>query len=101
MKDQEWSGLLKIPNEEVIKELRIELGKANSYIKELEEKLASLSGKEVKQQTLTCLNGRVKNLEKELNSSRKECNKVVEHNLRMQKQLFILLKNNGNEWRKI
>lgn len=99
MKDKEWSGLLKIPSEEVIKELRVELGKANEYIKELEEKLASLSGKEIKQQSFICLNGRVKNLEKELNASRKECNKVVEHNLRMQKQLFILLKNNGNEWR--
>lgn len=99
MKDKEWSGLLKIPSEEVIKELRVELGKANAYIKELEEKLASLSGKEIKQQSFINLNGRVKNLEKELNASRKECNKVVEHNLRLQKQLFILLKNNGNEWR--
>lgn len=99
MKDKEWSGLLKIPSEEVIKELRIELGKANAYIKELEDKINSLSGKEIKQQTFINLDGRVKNLEKQLNASRKECNKVVEHNLRLQKQLFILLKNNGNEWR--
>lgn len=39
MKDREWSGLYKIPAEEVIKELRLELGKANAYISELEEKI--------------------------------------------------------------
>ena len=88
MKDTEWSGLLKIPSEEVIKELRIELGKANAYIKELEDKLKQLSGKEIKQQSFICLEGRVKNLEKQLSASRKECNKVVEHNIRMQKILF-------------
>lgn len=35
MKDKEWSGLLKIPNEVIIKELRIELGQINSIIDEL------------------------------------------------------------------
>ena len=39
MKDREWSGLYKIPAEEIIKELRLELGKANAYISELEEKI--------------------------------------------------------------
>lgn len=90
MKDKEWTGLLKIPSEEVIKELRIELGKANSYIKELEDRLKELSVKDIKEQSFVCLEGRVKNLEKELEKSRKECNKVVAHNLRMQKQLFNL-----------
>ncbi len=92
MKDTEWSGLLKIPSEEVIKELRIELGKANAYIKELEDKLKQLSSKEIKQQSFICLEGRVKNLEKQLAASRKECNKVVEHNIRMQKILFNIQK---------
>ena len=88
MKDKEWTGLLKIPSEEVIKELRIELGKANTYINELEHRLNELNGVSIKEQKLVCLEGRVKNLEKELEKSRKECNKVVAHNLRMQKQLF-------------
>jgi len=35
-KDKEWSGLMKVPAEEIIKELRMELGKANAYIAELE-----------------------------------------------------------------
>jgi hypothetical protein len=39
MKDKAWSGLYKIPAEEVIKELRLELGKSNAYISELEEKI--------------------------------------------------------------
>jgi hypothetical protein len=87
-KDKEVHGLMKIPEEAVISELRIELGKAKCYIQELEEKIKLLSGREIKQQTFDCLSGRIKNLEKELEKSRKECNKVVAHNLRMQKQLF-------------
>jgi t-SNARE complex subunit (syntaxin) len=35
-KDKEWSGLLKVPDSEVVKLLRTELGKANAYIQELE-----------------------------------------------------------------
>lgn len=88
MKDQEWSGLLKIPSEEVIKELRIKLGQANSCITELEDKLKEYTGRYIKEQTFISLEGRVKKLEKQLEQSRKECNKVVEHNLRLQKQLF-------------
>ena len=88
MKDREWSGLLKIPAEEVIKELRIKLGQANSFIIELEDKLKEYTGRQVKEQTFISLEGRIKNLEKQLEQSRKECNKVVEHNLRLQKQLF-------------
>ena len=37
MKDDEIYGLLKIPDEVIIKELRLELGKATSYIQELEQ----------------------------------------------------------------
>ena len=93
MKDKEVHGLMKIPSEVLIKELRIELGKANSYIKELEERLDSLGGlKEIKKTHLECLERTIVNLEKKLNKSRKECNEVVEHNLRMQKQLYDLYK---------
>jgi cell division protein ZapA (FtsZ GTPase activity inhibitor) len=88
MKDKENYGLLKIPSEAVIKELRVELGKANAYIQELKERMKLINTKEVKVQTLINLEGRVKNLEKELEKSRKECNKVVQENIRMRKQLF-------------
>ena len=88
MKDREWSGLLKIPAEEVIKELRIKLGEANSFISELEDKLKEYTGRKVKEDRLISLEGRINNLEKQLEKSRKECNKVVEHNIRLQKQLF-------------
>lgn len=88
MKDQEWSGLMKVPDYEVIKQLRIKLGKANSYISELEDKLNEYTGRKVKEETFISLEGRIKNLEKQLEKSRKECNKVVEHNIRLQKQLF-------------
>jgi hypothetical protein len=37
MKDKEWSGLEKVPDELLIQTLRIELGKQNAYIVELEE----------------------------------------------------------------
>lgn len=88
MKDQEWSGLMKVPDYEVIKQLRIKLGKANSYISELEDKLKEYTARKVKEDRLISLEGRIKNLEKQLEKSRKECNKVVEHNIRLQKQLF-------------
>lgn len=35
MKDREWSGLMKIPNYVIIKELRTEIGKLKSEIDEL------------------------------------------------------------------
>jgi hypothetical protein len=37
MKDKEWSGLEKLPDELLIKTLRTELGKQNAYIVELED----------------------------------------------------------------
>jgi len=86
-KDREVHGLMKVPEEAVISQLRLELGKANAYISELEERLSE-GGNQIKKDTLFHLEGRIKNLEKALDKSRKECNKVVEHNLRMQKQLF-------------
>lgn len=35
-KDANWSGLMKIPDDIVIRELRIEIGKQQAYIEELE-----------------------------------------------------------------
>ena len=72
----------------MISELRIELGKTKAYVVELKENLNSINKKEINIQTLINLQGRVKNLEKELEKSRKECNKVVTENIRLKKQLF-------------
>lgn len=55
MKDNEWSGLEKIPDSLLIKTLRIELGKQNAYIVELEDTIKSEKAKEhskIKKQTL-------------------------------------------------
>lgn len=87
-KDKEVHGLMKIPSEVVISELRQELGKANAYIEELKEMFNSFNKKEFKVQTLINLEGRISNLLKELEQSRKECNRVVAENIRLKKQLF-------------
>ena len=38
-KSQEWSGLLKIPDNILLKDALVEIGKLTSYIQELEHKL--------------------------------------------------------------
>lgn len=38
-KGKEWSGLMKVPDEIVIKQLRKDLGAANAYIEELEDRI--------------------------------------------------------------
>lgn len=45
-------GLDKVPEEAIIKQLRTELGKANSYIQELEESLTKM--KECKKNSVKC-----------------------------------------------
>lgn len=57
MKDDEHFGLLKIPDEIVIRELRVELGKANARIAELEYEL-----NEVKSATVSDLCNQIKSL---------------------------------------
>ena len=88
MKDSEWSGLMKLPDREVIKIIRVKLGQANAYIEELKAELEEMKCRKVKDTTITQANGRINNLQKELEKSRKECNKVVEENIRLKKQLF-------------
>lgn len=88
MKDSEWSGLMKVPDREVISSLRVKLGQANAYIDELKAELKEMKCRKVKDTTITQANARINNLEKELEKSRKECNKVVQENIRLKKQLF-------------
>jgi len=68
MKDKQWSGLIKVPAEEIIKELRLELGKANAYISELEFKLTEFEELKSKKENLE----RLKALETELSRVKKK-----------------------------
>jgi len=70
MKDNNNYGLEKIPNNEIIKQLRIELGKKESYIQELKHELGINIGKKVKSETISQQENRIRNLEKELKSYR-------------------------------
>ena len=88
MKDTEWSGLMKLPDREVIKIIRVKLGQANAYIEELKEELEKNKVKKTYKDALEQANNRIENLQKQLDKSRKECNKVVEENIRLKKQLF-------------
>lgn len=88
-KDEEWSGLLKIPDSEVIKQLRIELGKANSYISELENKIKSISKeKPIKKAHVENLNTQITNFKNQLESARKRLLKTTKENDLLQKQLI-------------
>lgn len=49
MKDKAVHGLLKLPDEALIKELRIELGKQTSYIQELEDEIKFLKKEETEE----------------------------------------------------
>lgn len=93
MKDEEWSGLLKIPKEEVIKQLRIELGKSNSYIQELENKLKSIPSKNIKEAHLKDLKRQIESLTNKLNSTRDSLVKANKQNELLQKQLLKTYKN--------
>lgn len=94
-KDEEWSGLLKIPAEVVISELRVKVGQLESYIAELEDKIKEIDVKNIKltklqhlendnsritekyhdtQKRLADANGRVRRLETELLKLLKEKN---------------------------
>lgn len=68
MKDKQWSGLMKVPAEEIIKELRLELGKANAYISELEFKLVEFESLKTKKENIE----RLKALETELSRVKKK-----------------------------
>ena len=68
-KDKEIFGLLKLPDELVIKGLQIEIGKANSYILELEEKIVKLEkiSRPINAERLVQLQNENKNLKRKLN----------------------------------
>jgi len=64
MKDTEnYPDLLKVPDSVIIKELRIELGKANSYVDELKHELKNLKEKNLKTEENIRKNEHIKGLE--------------------------------------
>lgn len=64
-KDRDWSGLLKVPDQVIISELRQEVGRLTSYIQELEDKL-TLRGPETLQKQLLELQSENTNLRNSL-----------------------------------
>lgn len=97
MKDKEWSGLEKVPDELLIQTLRIELGKQNAYIAELEETV-NLKAAE-KEAVAMKMNYKVSTLDKEIEKLnlivKDQLNKIVDltkRNELLHKQLMQLLK---------
>lgn len=97
MKDKEWSGLEKVPDELLIQTLRIELGKQNAYIAELEE---TVKLKQSEKEAVTMkMNYKVSTLDKEIEKLKlivkDQLNKIVDltkRNELLHKQLMQLLK---------
>lgn len=97
MKDKEWSGLEKVPDELLIQTLRIELGKQNAYIVELEE---TVKLKQSEKEAMTMkMNYKVSTLDKEIEKLKlmvkDQLNKIVDltkRNELLHKQLMQLLK---------
>jgi cell shape-determining protein MreC len=92
MKDAEWSGLMKIPDEVVISELRIKVGQLESYVEELEEQVKERALKNVKLTKLEHLerdNERLKGL---LMDAQNRLGDLGKRNQRLETELFKHLK---------
>ncbi len=92
MKDKEWSGLMKIPDEVVIRELRIRLGQQEAYIAELEDKLKEKESKAVKQTKLEHLENLNANLTAKLADAQNRLGDLGLRNKRLEAELLQLLK---------
>lgn len=97
MKDNEWSGLEKVPDELLIQTLRIELGKHNAYIVELEETVKLKQSE--KEAVIMKMNYKISTLDKEIEKLnlivKDQLNKIVDltkRNELLHKQLMQLLK---------
>ena len=98
-KDEEWSGLLKVPDEiiikqlrEDIKELKIAAGQSQAYIDELEYKIQQLKEEEIKNKQVVALEK--SNVQLRLKLADKE-NRIVDltqKTERLQKELLQFFK---------
>lgn len=96
-KDKPIYGLDKLPDEILIKHLRVELGKLSSYIEELEHKLKAKEPKEVKESRLEHLNNRIANLEKELEKSRDRNRELMRKVNNFEREALERMKRDRNE----
>lgn len=91
-KDKEWSGLLKIPAEVVISELRVKLGQLEAYIAELEDKLKEREVKNVKQTKLDHLENENKRLSQKLKDAENRLGDLGRRNQLLEKELYKYIK---------
>lgn len=92
MKDAEWSGLMKIPDEVVISELRVKVGQLESYIEELEEQVKERALKNVKLTKLEHLEREVERLSSLLLDAQNRLGDLGKRNQRLEAELFKYLK---------
>lgn len=101
MKDEEVFGLLKVPDEVIIKELRIKLGIANATIDELSYELDLLKSSTVRDLVtkIKSLKGTIKSLVserkndvyfKKYQEQKKECNRLMKANSELVGKLYQL-----------
>ena len=87
-KDSEWSGLEKVPDKEIIKNLRVEIGKLKSYIVGLEYRIAKNAASKSVASRIHNLEGEIKNLKKR-ESDTLALHNTIEH---LRKEVFRLTK---------
>jgi hypothetical protein len=92
MKDAEWSGLMKIPDEVVISELRIKVGQLESYVEELEEQVKERALKTVKLTKLEHLERDNERLKALLMDAQNRLGDLGKRNQRLETELFKHLK---------
>jgi BMFP domain-containing protein YqiC len=97
MKDAEWSGLMKIPDEVLISQLRIKVGQLESYVQELEEQVKEKVLKTVKITKLEHLERDNERLKALLIDTRNRLGDLGARNQRLEKELFKHLKQNNEK----
>jgi hypothetical protein len=97
MKDSEWSGLMKIPDEVVISELRIKVGQLESYVEELEEQVKERALKTVKLSKLEHLERDNERLRTLLMDAQNRLGDLGKRNQRLETELFKHLKQNNEK----
>jgi hypothetical protein len=91
-KDQERLGLLKIPSEVVISELRIKLGQQNAYVSELEDKLKAVEQRKIKETKLQHLESEVSRLSEKVKDTENRLRDVLQRNRFLEAELLKQLK---------
>lgn len=91
-KDQERLGLLKIPSEVVISELRIKLGQQNAYVSELEDKLKAVEKRKIKETKLQHLESEVSRLSEKVKDTENRLRDVLHRNRVLEAELLKQLK---------